>query len=310
MIRLLLPVFLFISALANAANLKGFVKDSSTGEPLVGATVQLKGTSIGTFVGLDGSYFLKDLSAATYTLVVSFVGYTTMEKSVVVSDQKNQPVNFTLTEDVNQLNEIVVKGVADRESERSALISEQSNDKVVNIIGAKSIQLLPDITVGNLLQRVSGVSISRNGSGEGQYAIIRGMDKRYNYTLVNGIKIPSPDDKNRYVPLDIFPSDLLERLEVVKALTPNMEGDAIGGVTNMIMKSAPDHLTISANAAGGFSQLFANRAFSGFNTDPNQSKAPSEKAGSDQYGAPPTDFSLTPLRYNNVSTPINSLLSF
>jgi outer membrane receptor for ferrienterochelin and colicin len=52
------------------------------------------------------------------------------------------------------------------------------------------------------MQRVSGVSIERNSNGDGQYAILRGMDKRYNYTLVNGVKIPSPDNKYRYVPLD------------------------------------------------------------------------------------------------------------
>ena len=52
------------------------------------------------------------------------------------------------------------------------------------------------------------------------------MDKRYNYTLVNGIKIPSPDDKNRYVPLNMFPNDLMDRLAVTKSLTADMEGDA------------------------------------------------------------------------------------
>ena len=62
---------------------------------------------------------------------------------------------------------------------------------------------------------MSGVTVERNSSGEGQYAILRGMDKRYNYTLVNGVKIPSPDNKNRFVPLDIFPSEMLDRLEAV-----------------------------------------------------------------------------------------------
>ncbi|MGS0099154.1 TonB-dependent receptor plug domain-containing protein, partial [Escherichia coli] len=90
-------------------------------------------------------------------------------------------------------------------------------------------------------QRVSGVTIQRDNNGEGRYAIIRGMAPRYNNTLVNGIKIPSPDDKYRFVPMDVFPSDMLERLEVIKALTPNMEGDAIGGTMNLVMKSSPDH---------------------------------------------------------------------
>ncbi|MGG2309856.1 TonB-dependent receptor plug domain-containing protein, partial [Salmonella enterica] len=89
-------------------------------------------------------------------------------------------------------------------------------DPIINVLSAKTIQLLPDITVANALQRVSGVTIEKGSTGEGRYPIIRGMEKRYINTLINGIKIPSPDNKNRFIPLDLFPSDLLERLEVSK----------------------------------------------------------------------------------------------
>jgi len=309
MIRLLLilSLFFFFVNKGYASDLKGFVKETKTGEPLPGAAVYLKNTTIGTFAGLDGSYHLKGVKPAKYTLIVSFVGYGSIEKEVVI-DEPSVVMNFELEEGANQLGEIVVKGIGDRESETRAVRSEQKADNVVNIIGAKTIQLLPDITVGNLLQRVSGVSIVRNGSGDGQYAIIRGMDKRYNYTLVNGIKIPSPDNKNRYIPMDIFPSDLLERLEVAKSLTPNMEGDAIGGAMNMIMKSAPDYLTISASAATGYSNLFTDRPFAGFDRDVNQNKAPSEIYGN-AYAATPSDFSNKSLQYKNANVPINSLFS-
>ncbi|MFX6702162.1 TonB-dependent receptor plug domain-containing protein, partial [Acinetobacter baumannii] len=83
------------------------------------------------------------------------------------------------------------------------------------------------------------------------------MAPRYNNTLVNGIKIPSPDDKYRFVPMDVFPSDMLERLEVIKALTPNMEGDAIGGTMNLVMKSSPDHFLFTGNVSGGYSTIFS-----------------------------------------------------
>ena len=106
-------------------------------------------------------------------------------------------------------------------------------------MSAKAMELSPDITVANVIKRMSGVTVERNSSGEGQYAILRGMDKRYNYTLVNGIKIPSPDNKNRFVPLDIFPSEILDRIEVTKSLTADMEGDGIGGAVNLVMKDAP-----------------------------------------------------------------------
>ena len=109
---------------------------------------------------------------------------------------------------------------------------------------------MPDVTLGNTIQRVSGVTIQRTSTGEGRYAIVRGMDQRYNNTLVNGIKIPSPDDKYRFVPLDIFPSELLERLEVIKALTPSMEGDAIGGSVNLVMKNAPRQVCFICQCLG------------------------------------------------------------
>lgn len=84
------------------------------------------------------------------------------------------------------------------------------------VMDIRSIQLSPGVTVANVAQRVSSVSLERSSTGDGQHAIVRGMDKRYNYTLVNGIKFSRPDLKNRYVPFDIFPSDLLGRLVVTQ----------------------------------------------------------------------------------------------
>ena len=111
---------------------------------------------------------------------------------------------------------------------------------------------------------MSGVTMERNSSGEGQYAFLRGMDKRYNYTLVNGLKIPSPDNKNRFVPLDIFPSELLDRLEVTKSLTADMEGDGIGGAVNMVMKDAPQQRLLTVNVQTGYNSHFFDNDFQSF----------------------------------------------
>ncbi len=306
---LLLPL-LFLSFFVHASSLRGNVTDKLNGEPLVGATVYLKNTSYGTSVGLDGSFLLKGVAAGSYQLIVSMVGYRSIERPISIADDKDQRFSFVMEEDAAQLSEVVVKGVLDNESDLSARKAEQKADNVLNMMSAKSIQLLPDLTVGNLLQRVSGVSIVRNSSGDGQYAIIRGMDKRYNYVLVNGIKIPSPDNKNRYVPLDIFPADIIERLEVIKNLTPNMEGDAIGGAMNIVTKNPPPTLTIAGTLAGGVSNIFSDsRPFSGFNTSNIPTKSPVELHGSN-YGASPSDFGVNQLQYNNNSRPINSLMSF
>ena len=294
---------------APAATIKGKITDTRTGESLVGASVRLDGTRFGATAGLDGSYQIKDVPAGSYKLMVRFIGYKSHDQAITVT-QAVLTHDITLTEgNGSDLTEVVVTGRSDRETEGSTRRTEQKADNVLNIIGAKAISLLPDITVANVLQRVSGVSVVRNGTGDGQFAIIRGMDRRYNYTLVNGIKIPSPDNKNRYVPMDIFPADLLERLEVVKALTPNMEGDAIGGSMNMIMRSAPDYLVLTATASGGYSQIFGNQPFMGFSTKDINYRSPSEILGSNTAYAQPSQFSRTSLNYNKVALPVNGLFS-
>jgi len=133
------------------------------------------------------------------------------------------------------------------------------------------------------------------------------MDQRYNNTLVNGIKIPSPDDKYRFVPMNIFPSEMLDRLEVIKALTPDMEGDAIGGTMNLVMKSAPDRFLLSANASGGYSTLFSSNSFTSFNHSGINKRSPAEIHGN-SYVATPADFPLGNLDFSNKSHPVNSTM--
>jgi TonB-dependent receptor len=293
------------------ATVKGIITDAATGEPLVGASILLSNSKFATLAELDGSYRIANIPLGTYDLTVQYIGYqNATQKLDIKTVGEVRIINIALTEVGKVLSDVTISAQADRESEANAQKAEQKSDNVVSIIGAKTIQLLPDITVGNILQRVSGVSVVRNSSGDGQYAIIRGMDKRYNYTLVNGIKIPSSDSKNRYIPMDIFPAEMLERLEVVKALTPNMEGDAIGGAINMVMKSAPDHLVISATAAIGVSDLFSSsRPFSGFSSKGVAFQSPAQIRGND-YIAEPKDFSVKMLQYTPINMPINTLFGF
>ena len=154
-------------------------------------------------------------------------------------------------------------------------------------------------------QRVSGVTIARDNSGDGRYAIIRGMEQRYNNVLVNGIKIPSPDDTYRFVPMNLFPSEMLERLEVIKALTPNMEGDAIGGTMNLVMKNAPDHFLLTANASAGYSTIFSDRPFTAFIHSGINKLSPADIHGNN-YEAQHSDFTTSNLTYYNRPHPVNS----
>lgn len=279
--------------------LRGFVYDDNK-EPMIGATVQLKGTNMAAIVGLDGSFVIPKVPAGEYELIVSFIGFKTFTQKIVVTGSNPLRLSVTLEPDVQTLGEIFVTGSALRGSDSQARLIERNADNTLNVVSTKSIELSPDITVANVVRRVSGLTVEMNESGDAQYAIVRGMDKRYSYTLVNGVKIPSPSNKNRYVPLDIFPAQMLERLEVSKTPTADMEGDAIGGAVNMIMKNAPEEFEFNADFQTGYNAINMIRGFYSYDRSTEDRLSPAQRFGA-RYEATPEDFSTDNLILTNIN---------
>ncbi len=299
----ILPILLLFTINSFAGDIKGRVVDAGNGEPLVGATVTVNNQAV--MVKLDGTYHFKNVSAGKYNIKVSYAGYKSESKDVILNNAtETKVVDINLESTSASLTSVTVSS-NNKDNDKSVRRLEKIADPIINVLSSKNIQLLPDITVANALQRVSGVTIEKSGSGEARYPIIRGMEKRYINTLVNGIKIPSPDNKNRFIPLDLFPSELLERLEVGKSLTPSMEGDAIGGTINLVMKDAPDRLLVQGNVAGGFNTSFPDQKFSKFDNSTMSVLSPAQIKGS-TYVANLNDLPVAHLNYDEKSNPVNS----
>ncbi len=283
MIRLLIFFLLtiFIVPTTKAGVLKGKVIDPGSGEGVVGASVEIKELHKEVLTGLDGSYVLKNIPEGKYTLTIHAVSYQPVSEPIEIgSGQTNLVENVTMKVARKDLQEVRIDvGRNMGTSDGGARKLEKVSDNIMNVLSEHQIRLMPDLTVANVLRRVSGVTVDRGYDGEGRFPVIRGMDKRYNYTLINGIKIPSPDDKNRYVPMDIFPSDILERLEVIKSLTPDMEGDAIGGVMNLVLKDAPDVKMVNVHGSLGYSQMLFDHPFTSFDHGAVNQKSPGEIYG-------------------------------
>lgn len=291
---ILTSMALGISMAAHAYTVKGTVTDSETGETLVGAIVSCEEIpNIGTSTGLDGSYSVNIPDGKNVTLVWHYVSYHNYSETV----NGEAEVNVALTPEGMTLHEVSVIGRSNRRSDVNARLVEKTSANIINIMSANSIEISPDLDVAGVLQRMSGVVLDKGSSDNEQYAILRGMDKRYNYTLVNGVKIPSPDNSNRYVPLNIFPSDLLDRLEVTKSLTADMEGDATGGVVNMVMKDAPSRFTFNVNASAGYNTMNIEHKFTGFDHGNITSESPREAYG--------TDYNATFGDFNNGTTKLS-----
>lgn len=309
-IHLLFLITLLFSTTYFENRISGTITDSTNGELMIGAHVMLTNNDterrLSTVTGMDGRFTMRNLDAGNYTIQISYVGYVATTSQIVIEANSTLDLEFTLDPDEQILSEIVVYG-DQRGSDSHARSLERRAVNVTNIVSARQIMLSPDITVANVIQRVSGLSIERNSSGDAQYAIVRGMDKRYNNTLVNNIKIPSPDNENRFVPLDIFPAVFLERLEVSKSLTADMEADAIGGTVNMVMKNAPYEQFIDADFQVGYNYMNLETPFSSYSRSNLNRKSPSELNGSN-YRATPDDFPVENMMINEV-TPMPDILA-
>jgi len=278
-------IFSLVYVYADTVVIQGEIIDKKSGIPLSGVNVYTSNNKAQkTITGLNGSFSLK-VESLPIELTINYVGYKIQK--FIVSKQNNNTIAIEAI--VEDLKEVQVNASVEKNNDILARNIEKNAVSISNIVSAKAIELSPDFNVANVIQRISGVTLERTSNGDAQYATLRGMDKRYNYTLVNGIKIPSPDNKNRFLPLDIFPSDMLARLEVTKSLTADMEGDGIGGAINMVMKDAPSVKSFSINTSTGYNSLFLDRQFLSFNKDAINLQSPFESY-SNLYAAKPRDF--------------------
>jgi outer membrane receptor protein involved in Fe transport len=307
----LLFLLTFFTSIASAqtGGIKGQIIDAQTKEPLSGAFVHFDNKNGGSVTDAFGNYAITGVNPGPYKLKVKYIGYTEYKQDITITAGQVSVINIRLSEKPEELKTVKVYGTTNAESESSSRHKENKADNIINVLSAQAMQRSPDINAANALQRVSAVTIQRNSGSDEAYAIIRGLEPRYNNTLINGVKVTSPDPVSRFISLSIVPSDLLESVEVSKSLTPEMEGDAIGGTVNLVFKDAPEYEYFKANGSIGYSAIFFNRRFDDFYHGAVQSKSPTERFGAG-YNAPPGYFSRANLDFTKKNAPPTSLLGF
>ncbi|CAN7157737.1 TonB-dependent receptor [Phenylobacterium sp. LjRoot225] len=136
-----------------------------------------------------------------------------------------------------EVDEIVVTG--QRQAQRAAIAEKRSGFVVSDVVSADDIGKMPDHNTAAALRRIPGVSVMEDQS-EPRFPTIRGLRSTYNRTTIDGAPVTPVEDNSRTVPLDIVPSVLVSRLEVIKTVTPDVDANAIGGVINVQTRSAFD----------------------------------------------------------------------
>ncbi|PNW27429.1 TonB-dependent receptor [Formosa algae] len=245
--------FTLMSALAigQKMNITGTVTDANG--PLPSATVYLKGTSNGVTTDFDGVFSILNSAQGNQVLVVSYIGYKPKEIPLNISNSNNVNLGVILIEeDAESLSEIVIKGNY-YPSQVRALNMKRKGITISEVLAADAIGKLPDRNAAEAVQRMQGVSIERD-MGEGRRVIVRGAPTHWTSITLNGNRLPSAGGASdeRYTQLDVFPSELIQYVQLNKALTPDIDGDAIGGSMNFITKSSPLKRTLSVTGAGGY----------------------------------------------------------
>ena len=253
--------------LAHAGDVSGKVTGSSSGDFLPGANVMLDGTNYGTSSDRFGNYKIGGVPEGDYTLKVTYVGYADFSDSVTVGSD-DVMVDVSLDVDYVSMEGVNVTGLA--QGQAKALSQQKSAGNIKNVVSRDQMEKFPDQNVADVLQRLPGVALESD-HGEGRYVQIRGAEASLNTTTINGVKVPSPEDV-RKISLDIIPSYSLGSVEVTKAITPDMDADAIGGHVNLITKNAFDYdgQFMEAKVAGGHRPLYGKSGSMGAFTYGNQ----------------------------------------
>jgi len=281
-----------------AAIIKVKVTEQGTQKPIANVLVKIPNTSIIAITDSAGICELNNVPPGNVTLI--FIADNYKQLSINKTIFTDRAIEFTVSLEKLQiaLNEVVIAAGINPRSDQQSQLTEKNTLQLIDIASGDLIEHTGSMSAGDVVQHIQGLSVTHTNTGNSDKAIIRGMEAKYSYTLINGFKIPSPDDKSRYISLDLFPAGLLQSVQVYKSLTADMEGDAIGGVVNLVMRQPPDVPLLQVDLNTGYSGYYFNNAYRTFSSKAVQDRSPYERFGPSYY-ATGADFSKDNLSFHN-----------
>lgn len=231
---------------AQSASIEGTVVDSVNGSSLPGANIILMETSFGTASNNTGKFVIKNIPPGKYTVRTSYVGYKT--KEFTISLRANRTLKTVIRLNPASVQGQTVTVISQAVGQNAAINKQLSADQIKNVVSRARIQELPDANAAESVARLPGVSLIRQG-GQGTEIVIRGLSPQYNQVTIEGVQLPSNVATiaensqstlvgDRAIDLSMISSSILGGLEVIKAITPDMDAAVFGGVVNFTLRKA------------------------------------------------------------------------
>ena len=223
---------------AQTGNFNGRVVDVQSGSYLPGANVMLEGTGYGGTTDREGFFWVSNVPNGDYTLLVRYIGYEDNRSDISIASGSITTPDIQMSASYVEMEDVVVEGV--RQGQMKALSMQKESNRIQNVVSRELMEQFPDANTAEVLQRLPGVYIDR-AQGAGRYVMIRGTEPRLSTITVNGEALASSRNEQRYSQLDVVGSNQMSFVEVVKAITPDMSANSIGGAVNLITRSAFDY---------------------------------------------------------------------
>lgn len=234
---LVLTLFITVSAWAQTGVLSGKIVDGKTGETLMGATVIVDDdNNMAAGTDLDGNFTIPKVPAGKHKVRVRYIGYQEKIQEVDVKAGEVTTLNLTLAENEVVLKEAVVTATVTRRDNESAIVMMQKNSTVIQSgISSEEMKRSPDKSSGEVIRRVSGATIQ-----DGKFAVIRGLADRYNMALINNVVLPSTEPDRKAFAFDVFPSNILDNIIIMKTGQPNLPSEWAGGLIQLNTRDIPE----------------------------------------------------------------------
>ncbi|MDT0558235.1 TonB-dependent receptor [Ichthyenterobacterium sp. W332] len=252
-------VLLYAFSFSQEGNIKGTISDEQ-GLVVPYATISIPDLNKGTVSDSEGKFLLLKVPIGNQTLKIEYLGYGSQELSVEVKEGETVEVKIVLKPQVEELDGVILTGFASGQAK--ALNTQKNKQNITNIVSSDQVGKFPDANIGDAVKRIPGITMQVD-QGEARNVIVRGLAPQLNSVTLNGSRIPSAEGDNRNIQMDLIPADMIQQIEVNKAVTPDMDGDALGGSVNLVTRTAPEGFRVSATAGSGVSFITDKRILNG-----------------------------------------------
>jgi outer membrane receptor protein involved in Fe transport len=240
---------------SRSGRITGVIRNDKN-ELMPGVTINVESFDRATTTSVNGDYIVS-LPAGKYSVKFSFVGYQPRRVTdVVVKENETTDLSIVLTAASKQMQAVVVTSGARKESTRSLLMAQKNSAGMTNGISAEQIRATADNNTGQVLKRVSGITVQGD-----KFVTIRGVSDRYNNVLINGASLPSTEPNRRNFSFDIVPSALVDNVVVNKTATPDLPGEFTGGMVQINTTDVPFKNFLNIGIGAGFNTASTGQDF-------------------------------------------------